>query len=393
MTNGVRAQSWPPTRSGWAHAGVDPAPELLATVAERLPIGMVVLEVEDRADPGSFRIVFANTAADEAARAPVQSYVGTTLAESFPEILQGGRQEACRTAIDADEVRDLPPLRYGDDTIPEAVFAVQAVPVSDTCLVILFTNVTEQESAERVGTEDQAGDLATVNAELEVYASLAAHDLQEPLRKMLMFSELTITEFSDHLDERGIAHLGRIRSAAGRMQALVHNLLEYWRLSAAKIVRAEVDLNDAIHTAVARLDRQIDEAGATIEIGALPTIEAERVGIEQLFQNLIANAIKYRSPETAPTIRVHEEDEAPRDVVRIVVEDDGIGFEAQHAERIFQMGERLHGRSRFEGSGLGLALVRRIADRHHGEVTAESEPGTGSRFIVTLPRSHATIRA
>ena len=364
--------------------------DVLEQVAEKLPIALTVLRLEDKTDIGSLRLLFTNVAAERVSGGPMKDYVGTTLAESFPHVLETEVADAYRAALETGQIHELPRLTYGDEKIPEAVFALKIVPVSDTHLALLGTNVTEEERAAQRAREaaQDADALRAINSDLETYASLAAHDLQEPLRKMLMFSELVISQFSDDLDEHGVAHLERVMSAANRMQALVSNLLDYLRLGASSIVRTEIDLNQAVRTVVGRLEDQIEDAGAVVETGPLPTIEAERVGIEQLLQNLIGNAIKYRAPDRSPIVRIHRQDLDDPELVRFVVEDNGIGFDPREANRIFMMGERLHGRREFEGSGIGLALARRIVDRHRGTITAEGEPGEGASFVVTVPRSH-----
>ena len=258
---------------------------------------------------------------------------------------------------------------------------------------------TAQEITERRQAEDAlravSEQLRQRNRTLEAFATVAAHELQEPLRKIQYFIERGVGDTrASSLQNSDV--LERIRGAGRRMQSLVHDLLEIARLSRKPESVELVDLVEVAGEVVADLESRIDQLDARVEIGPLPEIEADRTQMRQLLQNLLGNALKFRRSGVRPTIRISSEylasdtEAAPRSrrpapYCRMVVEDNGIGFEPVQAERIFAVFERLHGRSVYEGTGIGLSICRKIADLHGGRIRAEGTPGQGARFIVVLP--------
>lgn len=229
----------------------------------------------------------------------------------------------------------------------------------------------------------RAAELARSNEELESFASIASHDLQEPLRKVRTFTEqLTVLE-ADRLSEKGRDYLVRANSAAERMQNLIEDLLKFSRVSTQGRPFELVDLGEVATRVVGDLENQVEEAGASVDIGPLPVITADPLQMQQLMQNLISNAIKFRRPDAAPEVKVRAEIRNGR--MHLSVSDNGIGFEPKYAARIFRIFERLHGRTEYPGTGIGLALCRKIADRHGGTIEAESSPGQGATFTVVLP--------
>ncbi|MDQ6778244.1 MAG: ATP-binding protein [Actinomycetota bacterium] len=242
---------------------------------------------------------------------------------------------------------------------------------------------TELESSNEA-LERRARELARSNAELEQFASIASHDLQEPLRKVRTFTQqLTVIE-ADHLSERGRDYLQRANSAAERMQKLIEDLLKFSRVATHGRPFAPVDLAQVTREVLVDLEAQIESSGAVVDVGALPTISADALQMRQLVQNLISNAVKFRREGVTPEVSVDAT--AAEDRVQLTVRDNGIGFEQRYARRIFRVFERLHGRGEYPGTGIGLALCRRIAERHGGVVVADSELGAGATFTVTLPR-------
>ena len=229
----------------------------------------------------------------------------------------------------------------------------------------------------------RAAELARSNEELESFASIASHDLQEPLRKVRTFTQqLTVLE-ADHLSEKGRDYLNRANSAAERMQKLIEDLLKFSRVSTQGRPFETVDLNEVTARVLVDLEAQVEDEGAVIDIGPLPVIQADQLQMQQLMQNLISNAIKFRRPEVPPEVRIRADVRGGR--VHLTVSDNGIGFEPRYAARIFRIFERLHGRTEYPGTGIGLALCRKIADRHGGTIEAESELGHGATFTIVLP--------
>jgi signal transduction histidine kinase len=232
-----------------------------------------------------------------------------------------------------------------------------------------------------------ADELARSNSELEQFASIASHDLQEPLRKVRTFTQqLTVME-GEHISEKGRAYLERTNAAAERMQQLIEDLLTFSRVSTRGRPFEPVDLTAVTTGVVGDLEAQIERTGATVHIGELPIISADPLQMRQLMQNLISNALKFRREDVAPKVSVEATIVEHR--ARIAVHDNGIGFEPQYGSRIFRIFERLHGRTEYPGTGIGLALCRKIVERHGGTIYAEGEPGIGSTFTVMLPLRHS----
>ena len=236
--------------------------------------------------------------------------------------------------------------------------------------------------------ERQAAELARSNGELEQFAYVASHDLQEPLRKILAFGDRLKTKCGDQLPEEGRDYLVRMQNAAARMQTLIHDLLALSRVATQPHPFGPVDLQDIVKHVLSDFESRIERVQGRVEIGVLPAIIADRLQMAQLFQNLIGNALKFQRPGEPPVVKISSEYVSSTDEVpscRIVVEDNGIGFEEKHVDRIFQVFQRLHGRGEYEGSGIGLSICRKIAERHGGFITASGKPGIGAKFTVVLP--------
>ncbi|MEW9796564.1 sensor histidine kinase [Alteromonas sp. CYL-A6] len=239
-------------------------------------------------------------------------------------------------------------------------------------------------------------ELMRSNRELEDFAFVASHDLQEPLRKIRAFGDRLKSGYADALDERGADFLNRMLKAAERMSLLISDLLAFSRVSTRGKAFEKVALDDVLNTVIDDLELSIDETGATLHVDSLPTIDADKSQMLQLFLNLLSNALKFRKPDTPPDISIRcgvpDNDELSDLLlseeyqwIRLEVCDNGIGFDPTFAEKIFAPFQRLHGRSEYEGTGIGLAVCRRIVERHNGQITAHSQPGEGTRFVILLP--------
>lgn len=236
-------------------------------------------------------------------------------------------------------------------------------------------------------------ELERSNRELQEFAFIASHDLKEPLRKVMAFGDRLHTRFGERLDEDGRDYLARMRKAAFRMQNLIESLLNYSRVTTKAETFSTVDLNVLIKEILSDLETSIAENGVRIEVERLPIIQADSNQMRQLFQNLISNALKYHGTE-APFVGIRGKKAASMpggtgsggpSWYQVLVEDNGIGFDEKYLDRIFAPFQRLHGRDAYEGTGMGLAICRKIMERHGGTLTANSAPGQGSTFIVTLP--------
>ncbi len=247
----------------------------------------------------------------------------------------------------------------------------------------------------------RTADLNASNRELQDFAAVASHDLQEPLRKIEAFGSRLTTKYDRVLDEPGRDYLARMLAATVRMRRLINDLLSFSRVTTKARAFVTVDLAEVAQEVVSDLEGRLYETGGRVEVGALPTIEAEPLQMRQLLQNLIGNGLKFHREGEPPVVRIEGRlldtsdppAESPAPGPRrceIRVQDNGIGFEEIYSERIFELFQRLHGRDDYEGTGMGLAICREIAARHGGTISAHSAPGHGATFIVTLALTQDT---
>jgi light-regulated signal transduction histidine kinase (bacteriophytochrome) len=243
-------------------------------------------------------------------------------------------------------------------------------------------DITKRRNAEKALAK-YAAELERSNEELESFASVASHDLREPLTKITGFSELLSECYGGVLGEDGRDYVRYIQDAGSRMSNLIDSLLKLARVTTTGQPFEPVHLGTALAEVASDVDERLRKSGGRIEVGSLPKILADRMQMYELFQNLVSNAVKYRKENEAPVVRI-ESHRMSSGFWEITVSDNGIGFEQESTGRIFRPFERLHRRG-FEGHGIGLAICLKIVQRHGGEITARSEPGKGSTFIVRLP--------
>lgn len=246
---------------------------------------------------------------------------------------------------------------------------------------IISRDVTERKKSEEA-LKKFSRELERSNNELRQFAFAAAHDLQEPLRAMSNYSDLLTGRYSSTLDERAVKYINRIAESSERMQALIQDLLHYSRVDTHGKPFTLVDMEEIFLAASRNLRIAIEESGAIVVAGKLPRIQADRSQMLLLFQNLISNAIKYRGKET-PEISIDAKVE--NGLITLHFKDNGIGIEAEHFQRIFVIFQRLHTRDEYPGTGMGLAICKRIVERHGGSIKVESTIGKGSDFCVQLP--------
>ncbi|MEB3179974.1 MAG: PAS domain-containing protein [Nostocaceae cyanobacterium] len=239
-------------------------------------------------------------------------------------------------------------------------------------------------------------ELMRSNAELQQFAFIASHDLQEPLRKILAFGNRLKATCRDSLNEQGLDYLQRMENAAERMQTLIEDLLALSRVTTRAQPFVAVNLREITQEVLLDLEVRREQSQGTVQVGELPTLDADPLQMRQLLQNLIGNALKFSRPGITPFVKVYcqfssaaeqstAKVSANGDYCQLIVEDNGIGFDEKYLDRIFQVFQRLHSRSQYEGTGIGLAICRKIAERHNGNITAKSTTGGGAKFIVTLP--------
>ena len=238
-------------------------------------------------------------------------------------------------------------------------------------------------------------ELERSNRELQDFAYVASHDLQEPLRKVQAFGDRMRSKYGEALGPEGRDYLERMQNAARRMAVLINDLLTFSRVSTTGQPFAPVDLNQVARDVMGDLEVRVQQTGGSVELGELPTLDADALQMRQLLQNLIGNALKFHRPGEPPAVKVGARavgppeggawPPAPDGWRELTVEDRGIGFDEKYLDRIFTPFQRLHARGEYEGTGMGLAVCRRIVERHGGQITARSAPERGTTFVVTLP--------
>jgi signal transduction histidine kinase len=254
---------------------------------------------------------------------------------------------------------------------------------------LTYSTSLEQE-VER--TKAARKELERSNRELQDFAFVASHDLQEPLRKIRSYGDRLKTRAAPRLQESDITDLSRIQSAAERMQGLINDILALSRVTSKAQPFVSVDLNKVFDEVVDDLETRIKQTGAMVTRDALPTVTADPVQMRQLIQNLIGNALKFVRSDTVPDVKVRKLATPPSGMVGFVVVDNGIGFDDKHAEKIFTVFQRLHNRTEFEGTGVGLAICRRIVERHGGYVLAKGAVGEGATFTVAIPKMIPSVK-
>ncbi|MCE7040039.1 ATP-binding protein [Dyadobacter sp. CY312] len=240
--------------------------------------------------------------------------------------------------------------------------------------------------------ENKVNDLNKSNADLEQFAYVASHDLQEPLRKIASFGERLGIKAGENLNEEQSLYLDRILNATRRMQEMVKNLLEFSKIAGTPRVFAVTDLNAILQNSLGDLELVILKKQAVIEFGNLPVIQAIPSQMSQLFVNLISNSLKFVKEGVVPRISItsvampaDSDMQEQREKVKLVFQDNGIGFGSESAERIFTIFQRLRGRSEYEGSGIGLSVCKKVVEMHDGSIEAFGVPDGGARFEIILP--------
>ncbi|MBW8686780.1 ATP-binding protein [Chitinophaga rhizophila] len=232
--------------------------------------------------------------------------------------------------------------------------------------------------------EEKVKELNRSNQELEQFAYAASHDLQEPLRKIVFYSDYLNKHYAEQTDERGKLYFGNMMSASQRMTQLIHDLLNFSRIYRENLHLVKTDLNIIASEAMNDLDLAIKAKHARVEVISLPVLSVYPMQMRQLFQNLLSNAIKFSDEQRSPVVKVYAKENAEQQI-QLIFEDNGVGFEEKYLDKMFSLFQRLHSREKYAGTGIGLAMCKKIVDLHNGSITASSQPGIGAKFIVTLP--------
>jgi PAS domain S-box-containing protein len=335
------------------------------------------------ADPLSGRIVDVNAAG--------QSYYGYAAEQmrgmdvrAISLIDDGRWRVIADAAVQGQAVFYTSRHRLASGEVRDVEIHTGPVSVSGRTYVLgIIHDVTDRQRLQ-AELEEESAKLAATNAELEQFCYVASHDLQEPLRTIAGFLHLLQQRYRPKLDAEANEFIDFAVDASARLQSMIRDLLDYSRVATRGGDFAPTDMNKELATVRASLGGAIEEAGAEIIGDPLPIVVADRMQMQSLLQNLIGNAIKYRRPDRPPRVQVSAEEQADAWVFRVA--DNGIGIAPQYFDRIFQVFQRLHSREKFTGTGIGLALCRKIVARHGGSIWVESQPGQGSTFLFSIPK-------
>ena len=309
----------------------------------------------------------------------------TLLEEILPE----------RTQFDGFEVKhDFP--RVGRRVILLNARQIVTEQRRSTMILLAIEDITDRRRIEEK-LKIYAAKLERSNRELQDFAQVASHDLQEPLRKILSFGDRLRRRAGESLDEESREYLQRMFNAATRMQTLVSDLMTFSKVELTGQPFVKTDLTVIANEVSGDLESRTEQTGGRVEIEKMPTIDADPMQMRQLLQNLIGNSLKYCREGVPPVVRIYsqkldsrnpdsmDEDTLAKQLCQVLVTDNGIGFDEKYLDRIFTVFQRLHKKGEYEGTGVGLAICRKIVDRHNGTITARSRPGEGTTFVVTLP--------
>jgi len=369
--------------------------DLLSSVLSSSLDGIIVFTAVGDEEVEGFECLLANPQAEKLLKETCDDLVGCRLRDMLPETEDTDLLAACRTVVETGEPFEAE-VRYASQAL-DAWFQVMIVSIEDG-VALTLRDISERKEAARAMAAANAK-LERRNRALRDFAYIASHDLQEPLRKIRAFSNLVLEDYGDAVDDTGQHYLERMQDAAERMSQLINDLLVYSRITTRAQPFESVDLGTIAENVRNDLDLRIEDVNGTVEIGDLPTIEADPTQVRQILQNLIGNGLKFHKPDVPPRVRISATvepapddlkqdgrlDAACSEMCRLIVTDNGIGFEESHADRIFTPFKRLHGRGEYEGTGMGLAICRRIVERHGGDISADSTPGEGTTFTVLLP--------
>lgn len=336
--------------------------------------------------------ILANDAAVKYIGLPKETYLSKRATEIEPNIIGTPYYQACIQTLDTG----VPFMMQYQMEATNRWLELTVSKLDKDHLIHVFTDVTPIKEAQ-LQLERTVDDLRRSNQNLEEFAYAASHDLKEPMRKIQLFSDRLKTALHQNLSSENSAMFDRITTAVNRMNTLIDDLLTYSHVSRGAPLKETIDLNQKLGRVLEDLEVEIEEQKAVVTVDALPTIKGHRRQLQQMFQNLIGNAIKYHKPGVRPEVHIHcrktgAHEAIPvatakpvKDYYLIQISDNGIGFESEDADRIFNVFTRLHGNAEYKGTGVGLSIAKKVAENHGGYIWAESEPGKGSTFNVLLP--------
>lgn len=377
------------TSSRGAQEQIDNQANLFRTMSQSVPdLGVLVCDRD-------YRILFANGDLPDIFLPEIGHLIGHTLEETLPAEMAGYVRQNFSDALAGRS-------RYMNEEIADQYYEVFVGPVNDSedrtvMAVATLRNITAVKRAHQQ-LEASVNELKRSNQNLEQFAYVASHDLQEPLRKIQSFGDVLRDRYEEALGDQGADLIRRMQSAAGRMSVLIRDLLMYSRIASYKEAFGQIDLNQVLTEVKDDLEAIITDKKAVIKADPLPIIQGSALQLRQLFQNLLSNSLKFNRANVPPVIEIRtqirsgsglvslpDSDKKASAYAAITVSDNGIGFDPAQAERIFHVFQRLHGRSEYNGTGIGLAIVQKVIENHHGSIQATAVPGEGATFTVVLP--------
>lgn len=364
------------------------AQTFLNKVLENIPNMIFVKDAED------LRFFLLNQAAEGILGIDREQMIGKNDYDFFPETEADFFTQKDREVLRNGILLDIPEETIQTRHLGSRILHTKKVPILDEAgrpiyLLGISEDITERKQVEKK-LKDYATELERSNQELQSFAYVSSHDLQEPLRKIQAFGDRLKSRYGYVLDERGLDYLARMQSAAVRMQSLIIALLAYSRIMTQYEPFVQVDLNKIIGGVISDLDLLVEDVNGRIHVSSLRDVEADATQMRQLFQNLISNALKYHKKDVPPIVHIDGQN-LKNGRYQITVSDNGIGFDEKYLDRIFEVFQRLHGRDKYEGTGVGLAICRRIVERHHGSIIAKSTLEEGTSFEIILPCQQSAV--
>ncbi|MEN6518086.1 MAG: MEDS domain-containing protein [Methanospirillum sp.] len=347
---------------------------LFASMNEGVAVHELVYDADGR--PVDYRIVDANPAFEKNTSIPVERATGA-LASRLYGVEEPPFFEIYRRVAETGE-----PTSFTEYFAPlDRHFRISVVSTKPGTFATIFQDVTEIRRAE-AALQEFAAELQRSNEDLERFAYVASHDLQEPLRSIISFSQLLERRYRGRLDEDGNDYIDFIVEGGTRMQAQIKDLLALSRVATTGRTPEATDAGAVLGEVLRDLTGTIEASGAAIEVGPMPVVMADQAQLGQVFANLIGNALKYRRADVPPHVRIAAE--RTGHLWQFTVTDNGIGIDPEYHDRVFVIFQRLHTREEYDGTGIGLAIVKRIVERHGGRIRVESAPGEGSTFFFTM---------
>lgn len=347
--------------------------EDLVAIFDFLPIGAFLLRLEDR-DEKEFRLVAVNRTNSEIVGVDLDQFIGKTLREAFPDAYGHGLPDKYIEALSSGKRVMIGEMQYGDAVVDPQTFYLEAIPISQDLVMLTTENISQLKRTKLV--------LEQKNDDLEHFMYAASHDLKEPLRGITSFMNLLYEEYGPKNDEQFADYVLRARDGANRLSRLIEGLLDYSSTGSTDVDMEPVDLTGVVNRVLENLNlsTSVDTTNTVITVDELPIVHGYHTMLVQLFQNLISNAIKFRKEGESPKIQISLHDDP--DWILVSVTDDGIGIAPEFHARAFEMFKRLNPQHQYSGTGIGLALCRKIMEIHHGRIELESTLGQGAKFTL-----------